>query len=122
MDFNSNLFLDIAAYSGIFLLFAYVYFFLNYRKEYKYNRLKKHALKVPAKIISISETNLFSGEGLHALPIMEVVFEMEHPKNVIRKETIRYAFNKWETIPKIGNTITILVDKTDPNNFHILKG
>ncbi|MFD1256356.1 hypothetical protein ACFQ3S_06065 [Mucilaginibacter terrae] len=110
---------DILVGCIIILIFVSFFYFAFYRKRCRYNKLIKRGLKIPAKIISINKTDLFVGDDSFAIPIMEIVFELEYPKDTTRKETIRHAFNKWETIPKKGDKITIFIDKANPHNFDI---
>ncbi|RCH55959.1 hypothetical protein DJ568_04190 [Mucilaginibacter hurinus] len=105
----------------ILLVLVYAAYFLFVRKKYKYYKLKKNGLKLPAKVLSINETNIFIDYESYMIPVMEIVFELEYPPNLIRKETIRHEFSRYENVPKIGDIIIIIVDKTNPNNFDLFK-
>jgi len=102
----------------LLLMILFVYFFFV-RKPYNYYMLRKNGFKVPAKVTSIRETNSFEGDGTFSVPIMEISFELEGQEIAKKPEIIKYAFRRWQNIPKVGDTIIILVDKRNPRNFKV---
>ncbi|QJD96280.1 hypothetical protein HH214_10605 [Mucilaginibacter robiniae] len=97
------------------IIFSFIYF-ISIAPLLKRRFLKKHGVKVVAEIKYLEKTGYNMGSGSIKEPVwrIELLYSYANKTYTVSKNK---GFSKSSSLPKVGSSITILIDPQKPTYF-----
>ena len=101
------------------VIFFLIYYRLKRLFNYRKNRLFDKGISVKAEVIRLDDTGFTIDSGVHYRVVKDLILLIKETPYENKRLFIRQSFDS-NSVPHLGETVTILVDPNSPGNGLII--